>query len=184
MATKPVADASQQDARAHLQRELIDQWTRSHRAALVRYLQKRARPHVDVEDVVQETFARMAKRDDLHLVDNPQAYLVHAAANVLKDDARRRAARMGSDAASFREEVHGAEERSPERVLIAKQAVAELMNVLAELPFRTRAAFVLHRFEQMSHPEIAQRLGVSVSAVEKHMMKAYAHVLARLGRRP
>ncbi len=42
---------------------------------------------------------------------------------------------------------------------------------------------MLHRFEEMSYPEIAERLSISVSAVEKHMMKALRRVLEAANRR-
>ena len=40
------------------------------------------------------------------------------------------------------------------------------------MPERTRDIFVLHRFENISYGEIAMRMNISVSAVEKHIMKA------------
>ena len=46
-----------------------------------------------------------------------------------------------------------------------------MQDILA-LPERTRDVFMLHRFEQMSYPEIARAFGISVSAVEKHIIKA------------
>lgn len=43
-------------------------------------------------------------------------------------------------------------------------------RALLELPERTRVVFALNRYEEFTYQEIAMRLGVSVSAVEKHMM--------------
>jgi RNA polymerase sigma factor (sigma-70 family) len=53
--------------------------------------------------------------------------------------------------------------------------------VLLELPERTRQIFVLRRLEGLSYFEIGRRLGVSVSAVEKHMQRAVRHLAARTG---
>jgi len=47
---------------------------------------------------------------------------------------------------------------------------------LRELPTRVRAVFVLARFEELKAPEIASRLGVSISTVEKDMRRAVAHL--------
>lgn len=58
--------------------------------------------------------------------------------------------------------------------------MARALAALNELPERTRRVFVLVRFEEMSYKLVAQRLGVSVSAVEKHVMKALRHLNARL----
>jgi RNA polymerase sigma-70 factor (ECF subfamily) len=38
----------------------------------------------------------------------------------------------------------------------------------------------MHKFEGLSHPEVAAQLGISRSAVEKHMMAALKHLLASL----
>ena len=55
-----------------------------------------------------------------------------------------------------------------------------MVEALQELPERARTIFVLNRFEELSAAEIARRLGVSVSTVEKDMMRAIAHLKARL----
>ena len=53
-----------------------------------------------------------------------------------------------------------------------REALSEVGAALLELPERTRQVFVLRRLEDMSFREIALRLGLSVSAVEKHMLRA------------
>ena len=56
-----------------------------------------------------------------------------------------------------------------------------LQRALLELPERTRAIFVLQRFEGLKYKEIADRLGISASSVEKHMMSAIKHIFQRMG---
>ena len=69
---------------------------------------------------------------------------------------------------------------SPERILQAKQEASVAVEALKELSPRTRAAFVLIRFEGLSYKAAATRLGISVSAVEKHVTKALRVVSTRL----
>jgi RNA polymerase sigma-70 factor (ECF subfamily) len=57
--------------------------------------------------------------------------------------------------------------------------MARVMRALNELPERTREIFVLQRLEQMTYPQIAEALAISVSTVEKHMIKALAYLTAR-----
>ena len=57
------------------------------------------------------------------------------------------------------------------------------MATLDELPERTRQVFVLCRVEGIRQKNVARRLGVSVSAVEKHMIRAIAHLATSLGDR-
>jgi RNA polymerase sigma-70 factor (ECF subfamily) len=47
-----------------------------------------------------------------------------------------------------------------------------MLAALDALPPRARAVVILRRFENLTYPQIAQRLGISVSAVEKHMGRA------------
>jgi RNA polymerase sigma-70 factor (ECF subfamily) len=65
---------------------------------------------------------------------------------------------------------------TPERILLGKEACERILVALRELPTRVRAVFVLARFEELKAPEIANRLGVSISTVEKDMRRAVAHL--------
>jgi RNA polymerase sigma factor (sigma-70 family) len=73
----------------------------------------------------------------------------------------------------------GFEELSPERVLEGRQSLASVLRALDELDERTRDAFILHRLEGMRHSEIADLYGVSVSSIEKYIIKAIAHLAKR-----
>ena len=75
---------------------------------------------------------------------------------------------------------HPLDELSPDRILQAKQEASVAMAALAELSPRTRAAFMLVRFEGLSYKAVAAQLGISVSAVEKHVTKALRIISIRL----
>ena len=64
--------------------------------------------------------------------------------------------------------------KSPHGWRSAEQRLLRIRRSLAVLSERTQQAFFLHRLEGFSYAEIAQRLGVSVSAVEKHIANAVA----------
>ena len=68
------------------------------------------------------------------------------------------------------------EDFSPERILMSKQDAARVLAAIRNLPPRTREAFIFHRFEEMTYPEIARRLGVSVSAVKQLVARAIRQV--------
>lgn len=149
--------------------------------AVRRFFSRRLRDGADVEDLTQEVFARLLKRAEIGDIANIEGYLFHTAANLLRERARKQARRPGDDALTDEAEIAGAgEEFSPERILLGKEAYARMVEALQELPERARTIFVLNRFEELSAAEIARRLGVSVSTVEKDMMRAIAHLKARL----
>ena len=72
------------------------------------------------------------------------------------------------------------EDISPERVILGQEAWAVFVQALQELPERARTIFILNRFEELSGREIAQRLGYSISLVEKEMIKAISYLRERL----
>ena len=78
--------------------------------------------------------------------------------------------------------MHAPADFSLEDVHQGRRDVERLIAALNELPERSRNAFILARMEGLSHSEIARRLGVSVSAIEKHVIKAAAHLAAKVGR--
>ncbi len=68
--------------------------------------------------------------------------------------------------------VHGTIEGS--------ERLAVIRNEIAKLPERQRIALTLHRFEEMSHEEIASITGWSPSAVESLLVRAYSQLRERL----
>jgi RNA polymerase sigma-70 factor (ECF subfamily) len=139
------------------------------------------RAHIDdVEDLIQEVLLRIQKRKSGGEVENYEGYLFEVAANVLIDRSRRDNTRRRRDHRELTESDHPVDEISPERVLEGREKVARILHALTELPDRTRHVFVLARFEGLSYKDIAKRFGISVSAVEKHVMKAFRHLTERL----
>lgn len=135
-------------------------------------------PAENREDLVQEVFLRLARREDLGSIEHVEGYLFQAAGNVLKDW-RRHGVRHAADAHDAIEEDLPAEvDFSPERVLLGKDQINALIAALELLPERTRAVFLLYHFDNLPQAEIARRLGVAVRTVENNMAKAHAHIAA------
>ena len=139
--------------------------------ALRRYFSKRVHSG-EIDDLVQEVFVRMQTHTGGPPIEHLDRYLFAVAASVLTDLARRRAVRHEGAHETLDESHHPIEELTPERVLMDREALEVVVTSIAELPARTRDIFVLHRFEELSCTSIAAQLGMSVSAVEKHIMKA------------
>lgn len=151
-----------------------------HLGAVRRFLMKRA-PACEVDDLVQDVALRMQTRRTTDRVENIEGYLFQVAQSVLTDRGRRDTVRHRSAHDSLEEFHHPVEERSPERVLQGKEHLAHLVAAMGTLPERTRQAFVLHRFEEMSYASIARHMGISVSAVEKHIMRAIKQLAGAIG---
>ena len=143
--------------------------------ALRRYFLKRVSP-IEAEDLVQDVFVAMQVRGGADDVEHVNRYLFRIAANVL---ARRRVRptwdwRLGRRSLDDMPDL--IEEVSPERALIGKQALEQLVVALRDLPPRASEAFLLNRFEEMTYAAVAAHMGISVKAVEKHIKRALARI--------
>src|SRR4029077_805199 len=122
-----------------------------------RYFSKRVAAG-EIDDLVQEVFVRMQTHAEGPPIEHLDRYLFAVAASVLTDQARRRAVRHESAHETLEESHHPAEELTPERVLLDREALELVVTAIAELPARTRDVFVLHRFEELSCTGIAAQL--------------------------
>ena len=61
---------------------------------------------------------------------------------------------------------------SPERAAAVREQLQQVESALNGLPRKCRRAFLLHRTRHLSYQQIADEMGVSVSTVEKHMIRA------------
>ena len=109
------------------------------------------------------------------------AYVFQTAANLLRDRARRQQVRRDYAAGARLVEGAGVDTFDPHRVAAGRESLALLSQGLAELPERTRQIFLLFRYEQLDRRTIADSFGISVSAVEKHIYRAMAKLIAKTG---
>ena len=142
-----------------------------HERALRGYLSRFFKNVADVEDVVQETYARLLSLNDSTstAVRNWHSFLFTSARNVALDRIRR--ARVVSlstlaemDSADVLDQTPSADE-----ALSARQELALLLDTIASLPDRCREALTLRKLYGLSQREIAQRLSITESTVEKHV---------------
>ena len=145
--------------------------TARYREPLRRYFYRRVLNHAEAEDLTQELFVRIVRKADIGQVENPEAFLFQAAVNLLRDRSRRYKTSNAFLAEITASDENKFEDLSPERVLDSKQCLQKAMQVLNGLDARTRNVFILHRLEGMKHAEIAELYGISVSSVEKYIMK-------------
>ena len=125
----------------------------------------------DIDEVVQEAYARLWGAD-LEKILNPRAYLFVTARHIVGEHLRR--SRIVSIELMADLEVLNIvdDEVSAHRRLSGQQEIERLHRVIAELPTKCRQAFQLKKFEELSQREIASRMGVAESTVEKHLAKA------------
>ncbi|MEZ6023337.1 MAG: sigma-70 family RNA polymerase sigma factor [Hyphomonadaceae bacterium] len=151
-----------------------------HRQPLIRYFARRGVPAATCEDLAQETFARVFALGDKQHILNLEAYLFQVASSVFADHLRRRRVRHEAAHVPLDQAAPEIEVLTPERVLEGREAIARVVAALSELKPKTREIFLLNRMDGLSYTQIAVRLGLSTSAVEKQMIKALAHLNKRM----
>lgn len=137
-------------------------------------------PGSDSADLAQEVFVRLLSVEDSRAIQQPRSFLYRIASNLVLDQlrlGRNRAFHVTIDEVV---EYLVADIANPEIIACAQEEVAILQKAIYQLPPRCRTVFLLHRFGQRSHGQIAEELGISVNMVEKHVMKAIAHCRRRL----
>lgn len=154
---------------------------RRFRRPLVSYFEKRIREQYDVDDLVQEVFIRLVHRSTPDRIGHLEGYVFQTAANIIRDRARRQAARRYAEHESLEDADLPPDQRSPERVLHDRQQLERAIAALQELAPRTRQVFVLRRHENMAHGEIARHLGMTVHGVRFHLLRAKTHLALRMG---
>ncbi|PIC00548.1 RNA polymerase sigma factor [Caulobacter sp. X] len=154
--------------------ERFEALTRRLRTPLLRYFTRRTGSQPDSEELVQDLFLRLLRRPGLMSLKSIDGYVFEAAANLLRDKVKRERARqmlsaVDLDRIDLADDLPGAED-----VVGGRQSLQRINVALKSLSPRARTIVILRRFEDMSHAQIAARLNISVSAVEKHLVRAMA----------
>jgi RNA polymerase sigma factor (sigma-70 family) len=149
------------------------------RSAIVKYFLRKCGNAAEAEDLAHDVLVRALDKAQWESTEQAKGYIFRSAVNRWHDRNRRKvthgAVIRWDDTATFAM----TEESSPERILSNMQELHAVVAALQDLGERTRDVFMLFRLEQMKHGEIAQLYGISVSAVEKHVAKAVAHLARR-----
>ena len=151
---------------------------------LLQYLRRILPDGQEADEILHETYIRLLQQESLDKLEaNARAYLFTVATNLVRDSLRKRSRQHQQNHISFNESQ--AEDNSPSVDEIAswEETITALKRVLLSLPPLTRDIFILHRFEQMTYPEISKALQIHTRTVERHMhnaIKRMQHVLGDL----
>ena len=146
-----------------------------HSATLIRLLRGRLLNRQEAEDVTQEAYLRICSAGGTAALENPKAFLFKTAANLATDLRRRQRVRHSVQGPA--PEPGGLDNiagviATPEQIVSDRQRLALLEQSIRRLPAKCRTVFVLHRFQGLPYAEIADALGITVHAVEKHIVRA------------
>jgi RNA polymerase sigma factor (sigma-70 family) len=150
----------------------------ANRGALLRYLRARGATD-DAEDLLQDLWLKL-RGVEAERIGDGLAYLYRMAHNLMLDR-RRAGARRRQREEGYHRDVgsgDGGADDAPaaERILLAREQLRQIDWTLSTLGTRTDFIFRRYRVDGAAQRDIATELGISVSAVEKHLQKAYRAV--------
>ena len=150
-----------------------------HRLEVSRFLSGRVGCVDTAADLYQSIAENLLRRDPDPPVEDVRAFLFQAARNAVSNHHRDGQTRAQFDVliAPLLDERDA---RSPDTVVEAQEALAKANKALQDLPALTHRVFTLYRIHGVKQQAIADRLGVSISTVEKHVRKALSHCYTRL----
>lgn len=125
----------------------------------------------DAEDMVQEAFLRLYLYERAHEVKSREALLVSTALNI-SVDRKRRQDRSPIDESQEDFDRIADSQPPPDEILAAQERLSRANAGLAKLNPRMRRILLARRLDGLSYAAIAEREGLSVSAVEKQVARA------------
>lgn len=151
-----------------------------HEADVRAWLRRSGGAPPDIDDIVQETYCRLAALDSTAHIANGRAYFFRMARNISIERIRRaRIVRIDRiteiDALNVVDD-----EPSPERVVASRRELGRVRRLIEDLPERCRQIFTLRRIHGLSQKEIAARLGITENVVETQAARGLRLILRAL----
>lgn len=144
--------------------------------AIRNYIYYKTSNPILAEDIAQDTFVKLWENRAKIDKRTVKSYLYTISGNLAINQLKRQQLQykfinQSSDRYS---------NESPEFKLEMKEYESKLQAVIASMPKGSREVFLMNRIEDLKYKEIAERLGISVKAVEKRMSKALQIIREKL----
>ncbi|MDR2319765.1 MULTISPECIES: sigma-70 family RNA polymerase sigma factor [Pseudomonas] len=148
---------------------------RDHNSWLRGWLRHRLNNSADAADLAQDTFVRLLLARSSSTLQEPRRYLATIARGLVIDLYRRRSLEQAYlDALMSRPEQHAPSAETRALILDSLLAIDRLLDGLGA---RTRQIFLAVQLDGLSYEKAAERCGVSVSTVRKHLARGLMHCL-------
>ncbi|WP_419774605.1 RNA polymerase sigma factor [Halarcobacter sp.] len=137
---------------------------------LVYYVQRMVGDKDRAKDVIQEAYSRLLYVNKSSNIDNERAYLYKTSRNIVIDQSRKE---KNSSETLYEEEEHSIpQEEQPHEQVVQSNQYEQMMKIVQSLPPKCQQAFILHVIEGYSRKEISSKMGISMAAVEKNILRA------------
>jgi RNA polymerase sigma factor (sigma-70 family) len=156
----------------------LTQVFQGYRKALAKLIARIVRPH-DIEDIVQETYIRIYQASQKKTIFHARSFMLKTARNLALNHVARadalnyleqqvdREADPNEPAFDYESDVVD----SPDSVLQSEEEFLLFCRSVRDLSLQCRRAFILRKVYGLSQRDVAKRLGIAESTVEKHIAK-------------
>lgn len=125
----------------------------------------------DINDVAQEAFLRAYVAEQTRKIEQPRAYLVRVARNLALTKLTEKSRQITDYIEDMTAKALVDDESAVDSQLEAEQMFGLYCEAVVRLPEKMRHVYLLRKVHGLSHKEIAERLSLSVSSVEKYLLR-------------
>jgi RNA polymerase sigma factor (sigma-70 family) len=163
--------SGQADSQAQTCTPVTEAYAR-HESSLKRFIARFMRSPPDIEDIAQEAYLRAYAVERNRPIEQPKSLLFHIAKHVALSQLTRKARQITDYIEDSDDSAVIQVENSAEDEISARQILGLHCEAVAELTPQCCQVYLLRKVHGFSHKEIAEQLGIAVSTVEKHLIKA------------
>lgn len=148
-----------------------------HEPALRLWLRRWRGHGIEIDDIVQETYAILAAKESVSDIRDTRSYVFQTARSIILTQTRR--ARIVSiQAVENLERLKVAsQEPNPEEQASHRDGLRRLATQIANLPDLARQALTLRIISGLSQREIGERMSISENAAQKHISKGLQYLM-------
>ncbi len=164
------------------QRDPREQWFQQLVASvggdLLRFLRSRLSHGDQAQDLAQEVYLRLLRVEDLALIRNPRAFVIHLAAHAAHEWRMLARNRLQHSEDELQQLIADGD---PADALERDSQIRQLERVLSTLSPKNQAVLLMHRRDGMTYQEIATHMNLSVAMVKKYLARGLAACHKQMG---
>lgn len=126
----------------------------------------------EVEDILQEAYVKAVSSKPSKKIESPQAYLYTIARNLVFKKKRQQAKMIMVEIEDIDDHLFDNHQPGADDILFHKEQMKSFLSATESLPPQCRKVFLMRKIHGLSQKQIAKKLGISTSTVERHITNA------------